>query len=645
MVERAFRPAFASMTFSVASAAEVMDLSGGSGFLLLPWDAGLKACSTRPDAALKAPLYLVKSAIQPMEVEGLELQRPGSRATIASAWTDSLWLRLSVSLIAGLLWVLILMGAAPLNPRNIGWLGWDGAQGYIAWGLFRQDPHWHWPLTYTNWLGYPAGLAAALLDPNPLFVVLLKPFSPLLPEQFQYFGIEAVLICALQFFFAMKLFRLVLGPNPLGIGLCSLFFLMAPPLAWRLSQHYALGNHWLILAALLIFFQAQQESPRAIPRFVVSGLLLTAVAGGINPYLAIPVGLVLTAAVVSLLWQRRLPLSKAVGFMAAMGLIGFVVPFSLGFVIAGSKGYAAWGYRHFSMNLLSPVDPGEWASVVVPRMPEGTSGQYEGYNYLGAGVLAVGLIVLGAVIMRRSKLRFLDRRWLVPLLLCCMVLTLMALSTRVMIGSKTLVDLDPRERLSPYLSSLRASGRLFWTPYYVILVAVLAAPFAFLRKSWANVLIACALLLQIADTRSLVHWVHTTGMKGHPSPLKSPVWSQLGSLHENLVVLPAWQCAPLVSPDGFRGFQTFGFLSVAQRMHTNSYRPGRYTEKNRDLDCRQAIVALSERPLSPDTAYVVTPKLAAAIAAGPTGPGKCHEVDGFVLCSAKTDFKALDRTE
>jgi Carbohydrate binding domain len=34
----------------------------------------------------------------------------------------------------------------------------------------------------------------------------------------------------------------------------------------------------------------------------------------------------------------------------------------------------------------------------------------------------------------------------------------------------------------------------------------------------------------------------------------------------------------------------------------------------------------------------VTPALAQQIAAGPTGPGKCHTVDRFILCSPKTDF-------
>jgi hypothetical protein len=371
---------------------------------------------------------------------------------------------------------------------------------------------------------------------------------------------------------------------------------------------------------------------------VTSGLALAAVAVAINPYIAFQVALVLAAAAVSLLWQRRLSLAQAAGFMAAMGVVGAVVSLTFGFVIAGSKGYTAWGYRNFSMNLLAPIDPRQWPSIVLPRVPEGESGQYEGYNYLGLGVLALALIAIGTAIVRRGKLPSLDRRWTVPLLLCCVVLTLMALSTKIMAGSITLLDLDPHEHLSPYLASLRSSGRLFWTPFYVILLAVLAATFVFVRRPWANVLVACALLLQIADTRSLVQWVHTTGMAGHQSPLKSPVWFRLGAAHENLVVLPAWQCAPRVTPDGFRGFQTFGFLAVAQRMRTNSYYSGRYTKATLDFHCRQAIAALSERPLSADTAYVVTPTLAAAIAAGPTGPGKCHEVDGFMLCSMKTDF-------
>ena len=172
-----------------------------------------------------------------------------------------MWSDLTIALVAGLLYALIVIGPAPLNPRNVDWVTVDPAYHYVGWELWRQDPHVHWPLTYTDRLGYPKGESIALVDLNPLLAVLLRPLSPLLGEPFQYFGLEVVLACALQFFFAFRIFRLLLGTNVLGIALCSIFFLLAPPLNYRLMQHYSLSNQWLLLAALYIFFRVQTFPP------------------------------------------------------------------------------------------------------------------------------------------------------------------------------------------------------------------------------------------------------------------------------------------------------------------------------------------------------------------------------------------------
>jgi len=564
--------------------------------------------------------------------------------------TGSVWFDLAISLVAGLLYALLILGPAPLNPRNVDWVTVDPAYHYVGWELWRQDPHIHWPLTYTDRLGYPQGESIALVDLNPLLAVLLRPLSPFLGEPFQYFGLEVVLCCVLQFFFALRIFRLVLGTNALGMMLCGVFFLIAPPLNYRLMQHYSLSNQWLLLAALYIFFRVQifpaqtkpaeagHPSSEPIRQFAIAGIVLEGVAVGINPYVAFQVLLLLMAGVVSLLWQRRVQLLQAAGFAALFCASGFVVAYSLGLVIAGGRGYTTGGYRVFSLNLLSPIDPRGWTSLLLHRLSSATPGQYEGYAYLGVGVLALGMITLGALVVGRPKLPPLDWRWVIPLLACCALLTLLALSTRVTLGSHTLVDLDPGEKLSPYLASLRASGRLFWGPYYLILVAVLAAPFAFFRKTWANALVAGALLLQLADTQSLRHWVHVTVNEEHPSPLKSPIWATLGATHQNLIVLPAWQCGGNASPLGSESYRFFGYLAARQKMRTNSYQSARYTEVARDWHCHQAIAALSEQPLAPDSVYVVTPELAARIAAGPTGPGKCHDLDRVILCSVKTDF-------
>ena len=247
--------------------------------------------------------------------ESREVDAPSLNGRSASrfAWAGSLWFDLAIAAVAGLLYALIVMGAGPLNPRNVDWVTPDPAYHYIGWELFRQDPKLHWPLTYTDRLGYPVGESVALLDLNPLLAVLLKPLSPLLPEPCQYFGFEVVLACALQFFFAFRIFRRILGANLLGIALCSAFFLLSPPLNYRFMGHYSLSNHWLLLAAVLVFLQAQAESSHVIRRFVISAAVLTAIAVGINPYIAFQVLLVLTAGVASLLWQRKLTLPRAAG--------------------------------------------------------------------------------------------------------------------------------------------------------------------------------------------------------------------------------------------------------------------------------------------------------------------------------------------
>jgi hypothetical protein len=74
-------------------------------------------------------------------------------------------------------------------------------------------------------------------------------------------------------------------------------------------------------------------------------------------------------------------------------------------------------------------------------------------------------------------------------------------------------------------------------------------------------------------------------------------------------------------------------------MRTNSYYAARYSDSSLAFHCDQAIHELLEKPLSSDSAYVLSPSIAwNIVAAGPTGRSACHTLDGFILCSTKTDF-------
>ena len=369
-------------------------------------------------------------------------------------WLNSVWFDLSIALLAGFAYALLVMGPKPLNPRNVNWVAFDPAYHYIGWELFRQDPHLHWPLTYTDRLGYPKGESVSLIDLNPLMAVVLKPLSPLLPEPAQYFGIEVILACALQFFFAFRLLRLLIGPNLAGVALCSAFFLLAPPLNYRFWGHYSLSNQWVLIAALYIFARAQESTPHVVRRFVISGLVLTAISVGINPYLAFQVLLILVAGVASLLWRKAATLPQSLGILGALVTVGFVVAYAFGLVISGGRGYASGGYRDLSMNLLAPIDPRGWTSLIFPRLHSASFGQYEGYNYFGAGVLLLAAVAFITAILQRDKLPRLDKRWFVPIAVCCLLLTLLALSTKVTLGARTLIDFDPGQKFSEYFAPL-----------------------------------------------------------------------------------------------------------------------------------------------------------------------------------------------
>ena len=134
---------------------------------------------------------------------------------------------------------------------------------------------------------------------------------------------------------------------------------------------------------------------------------------------------------------------------ARLRLIGFRIGLSLASAIAGLiifgllrplelRAYAEGGYGAFSMNLLAPIDPGEFGALVLKPQPEVGIFQYEGYNYLGLGVILLGTLALA----RRPSLfvRNLCRREAAATWLICAVSLFLALSLKATVGSWTIYE-------------------------------------------------------------------------------------------------------------------------------------------------------------------------------------------------------------
>ena len=73
----------------------------------------------------------------------------------------------------------------------------DVIQHYTGWLYFRASGR-AFPLGIARNMGWPDGVYVGLSDSIPLFAILFKVLSPLLPATFQYFGLWAFLCSVMQ---------------------------------------------------------------------------------------------------------------------------------------------------------------------------------------------------------------------------------------------------------------------------------------------------------------------------------------------------------------------------------------------------------------------------------------------------------------
>lgn len=535
------------------------------------------------------------------------------------------WLLLSVGL--GVANTIALMGTGPLHPTNTAWIHGDPATYYTGWALFRHDRHLSFPLAWTDRVGYPVGTSIALLDAIPLVAVLLRPASPLLSEPFQYLGLYAALCFVLQAYYGFSLCRRLFAPDRLFIAIGGLFFLLSAPLTWRASGHFALLTHWLILAALDSYFR----DPGARPvRWLARLWVVLALAAAITPYIAAMCFLATLAGVARLQIEGRCRWRQTAMFVAASLGIVLVMGVSFGVLVSGDPAtYWAAGYGGFSMNLNALINPMSPGALVLPALPVAHPEQYEGYNYLGLGII----VLLAVNLVRRPKaVLWLEERRLVPLVGLGLACAVLAISASVTLGSRTLFEVPLPAPIAGVVEGLRASGRLFWPAYYLIVAAALALTFHLWRPPYRSLILGLAVIVQLIDLTPLRAQVRSDNAYPVHDPLVSPQWRDLGRRYENLMVVPPFQCDRSASPGGAASYATFGKLAAAQGMRTNSYYAARYPRPQLQAHCVDLLRSQLDGALDPRSVYVVTDDVLTIWQLRGVRSYRCERVDGFNLC-------------
>src|SRR5207237_402188 len=215
-------------------------------------------------------------------------------------------------------------------------------------------------------------------------------------------------------------------------------------------------------------------------------LVLLVVAALVHAYLATMVGVLGIAAAASALWRGQVRTTA----LLAQGVASLAVLFAFTWIagyFVGSGDVFAEGYGHYSANLLTWFDPMDWRlfngawgrevpythewSKFVKPLGQATIGQYEGFAYLGVGMFALVLIAIGAVLAAprapAADPSVARASW-ITVIVACVIMLLLAVSTRVTLGTHTLYQVPVSDAVARALGAYRAGGRFVWPLTYLL---------------------------------------------------------------------------------------------------------------------------------------------------------------------------------
>ena len=285
-------------------------------------------------------------------------------------------------------------GTRVLNVTYVDWLmnqRGDLAQHFLGWVFFRNEP-WSFPLGVIKSIGYPFEISIVFTDSIPLFALFFKLLNPILPNHFQYFGIWGIISFALQGGIASLIFRKYTDKYVI-IGISSLFLIFSPIMIFRMFFHTALAGHWILLLAIAAWVFRDRIHKHIILEIVLWAAICS-ISVMIHPYFTAMVFVMLAGYLFhDYLNYRRIKKNLYVLAASCVSIISFFWLIG-GFVRANNVDFDEAGLGHYSLNGNAFFNP-QWGwSRFLKELPVATSGQYEGFMYLGLGTILLVLLNL-----------------------------------------------------------------------------------------------------------------------------------------------------------------------------------------------------------------------------------------------------------
>jgi hypothetical protein len=497
--------------------------------------------------------------------------------------------------------------------------------GYLAW--LRTG--WHLPLFFVPDLGTPSGTNIIFVDAIPVAALVAKVASIATATAVNPYGFWTGLCFILSAVFASLVLIEAGQRSLLAVAAASLLALSAPTFLHRFG-HLALMGHFLVIGALWLYLRDLRVGPSRARMASWTAWLCLALL--INPYLFAMAGAIYAAA-----WLRRFQVERAPVWRVLREPLVVAVALVLVMAVAGHFGKGtgthpySGGFGQYSMNIASPFWPQR--SGLLPgfdAIVDATGGQYEGFNYFGAGGL---LLIIAALILERRRLGALvwRHRFLCVVFACA---TVFALSYRVYLFDTELLDVievlrsvhawpapsgaggapagPPTAASVPRVLLLaavfRSSGRMFWIVYYAAMLFGLALVLRRLSPGPAVGFVAACCLLQLVDTNPLRARLSTLTRAETPTLLDLAAWEDRARGAARVHVDPSYVCSG--EPQYLPNLELELAAVRAGRPVNSVYNP-RLAE-----DCAREADAARNGPWQDDTLYVFLAGPPEGVAAG-----------------------------
>ncbi len=490
-----------------------------------------------------------------------------------------------------------------LNPLEISWF-WknsDPVQQYLGWSFFRNEV-WHWPPGLTETFNVAQPLSIGLTDSLPLLAFLLKPFSFLLPDDFQYFGFYILISLFLQGVFACLLAQRYTENKILQI-LFSTFFILSPPMLLRLNIHVALASHWLILVAIYDYPKSWNF------KFL---FVLTALSSLIHPYL---MAMVFALFFFKMIFNNSLNIKIRFLHFVFCSSFSLFLSYLCGQFLSFNSVYAS-GFGDFSSNLLSFFDS-NFISTEGLTLPIffGVNPFERATQYLGFGLILCLILVLFLKFFSKQKIIIFgkEHQGLLP---CVFVMAFFSLATPIYFLNTPIIEIPiyDWQIFRPLAQMFRASARFAWPLFYVVNIFILAFLLKRFSPKICMLIFSAALILQIVDLAPKYQTIQKWHQKINQNLLWAHFpeeWNQYAKKNANMVFITFSIAFPTENPNVylvswpyyFERIVNPSYFAYQHKMHGN-YNFSRWDEDKARTFMFEHWESLKAGKPAPNTLYV-----------------------------------------